>query len=219
MREEDACMADSAVAMTNNNGLKKICKNEFSDEWNVEMEDIPRTIRVYLNGHVGEWLPLQPQWQHCGELQLTNACASPVVVREDIGVEVRVVVVVVVLDGCIAEERLLGSHGEETGWLLTVFDGRWPAHNAAWFTPKTQEFVESVDGPMFPFRRYEWTHFWPLKRNLNHNPRTEGWDLPQIRFGGISNQESSWSLGFGVAVQEVKTLSQHVAHTDSGTKI
>lgn len=34
------------------------------------------------------------------------------------------VVVVVVLDGCIAEERVLGSHGEETGWLLTVFDGR-----------------------------------------------------------------------------------------------
>lgn len=26
MREEDACMADSAVAMTNNNGLKKIAK-------------------------------------------------------------------------------------------------------------------------------------------------------------------------------------------------
>ena len=86
-----------------------------------------------MNGQVGEWLPLQPQWQHWGELELTNASASPVVLREDTGVaktleEVTLEerVVVEVLEDCIVEGCrtgwFLGSHTVETAWLLTVFD-------------------------------------------------------------------------------------------------
>jgi hypothetical protein len=32
--------------------------------------------RYHLNGQVGEWLPRQPQWQHCGELRFTQASRS-----------------------------------------------------------------------------------------------------------------------------------------------
>ena len=40
---------------------------------------------VHLNGQVGEWLPRQPQWQHCGLLQFTNVSTS-LVLRVETGV-------------------------------------------------------------------------------------------------------------------------------------
>jgi hypothetical protein len=39
----------------------------------MEERTMCRTDIVYLKGHVGEWLPRQPQWQHWGELWLMHA--------------------------------------------------------------------------------------------------------------------------------------------------
>ncbi|KAF8890098.1 hypothetical protein BD779DRAFT_1705634 [Infundibulicybe gibba] len=52
-----------------------------SVRWGQAMNARGRTDQTcYLKGHVGEWLPRQPQWQHWGELWFTQMVVVMVVV-------------------------------------------------------------------------------------------------------------------------------------------